>query len=80
MVEPSIAPPPVFRILRRIGDPFEAESLESAPAAVEPAHVALLNRLFYESAVDLGALVRVQDITYVCTRSGWRTVPTGPGR
>ena len=64
-------------ILRPVGDPFEAESMEAGPPATEPAHVALLNRLFYDSSVDLGGLVRIGRRTYMCTRAGWRLVPPG---
>ncbi len=64
-------------ILRAVGDPFEAESMEAGPAVSEPSHVALLNRLFYDSTVDLGGLVRIGSRTYVCTRAGWRIVPPG---
>ncbi len=67
-------------ILRRIGDPFEAEGAESAPPAEEADHVAILNRLFYDSQVDLGALVRIDDRTYLCTKSGWRVIDRGSGR
>ena len=68
--------PPTGTLLRTIGDPLETEEMESAPPAAEPAHVALLNRLFYDSQVDLGGLVRVDNRTYVCTRSGWRLAPS----
>ncbi len=71
--------PPAIRVLRRVGDPFEAEGLESAPPADVPADVAILNRLFYDSTVDLGGLVRVGGRTYVCTRAGWRVAPPGSG-
>ena len=67
---------PKVTILRTIGDPFETDELESAPPVAEPAHVAVLNRLFYDSQVDLGGLVRVDDRTYICTRSGWRLAPS----
>ncbi len=70
---------PAVRILRRTGDPFEAEEMESGAPAEEPSHVAILNHLFYDSSVDLGALVRVGRTTYVCTRAGWRLVPDGRG-
>ncbi len=71
---------PAAAILRRIGDPFEAEGMESAPPAEDPAHVAILNHLFYDSRVDLGGLVRIEGRTYLCTRSGWRVVPSESGR
>jgi hypothetical protein len=67
-------------ILRRDGDPFETESLESAPPAEEPAHVAILHKLFYDSTVDLGSLVRIDRQTYLCTRAGWRIVPAASER
>jgi hypothetical protein len=70
--------PPSIAILRRDGDPFEAEELENAPPAEEPRHVAILHRLFYDSTVDLGGLVRIEGRTYLCTRAGWRLVPTVP--
>lgn len=70
---------PPATILRRVGDPIEAESLESAPPADDPSHVAILNRLFYDSSVDLGALVRIERRTYLCTRTGWRVVPSESG-
>jgi hypothetical protein len=68
-------PTATVTILRRDGDPFETESLESAPPAQEPAHVAILHKLFYDSTVDLGSLVRIDGQTYLCTRAGWRRVP-----
>lgn len=78
----SAAPPsrpPTVTILRRQGDPFETESFESEPPAEVPAHVAVLHKLFYDSSVDLGSLVRLDRTTYVCTRVGWRVVPSGGG-
>jgi hypothetical protein len=77
---PSPSRGPAVSILRRTGNPFEAERMESAPPAREPSHVALLNRLFYDSTVDLGALVRIDGRTYLCTRAGWRVAvsPTEP--
>ncbi len=68
--------PPKVTILRPIGDPFETEEMEVAPPAAEPAHVAVLNRLFYDSQVDLGGLVKVDGHTYICTRTGWRIAPS----
>ena len=38
-------------------------------------HLAVLNRLFYASSVDLGGLVEIQGVTYICTRAGWRIAP-----
>jgi hypothetical protein len=67
-------------ILRRDGDPFEAETMESAPPATEPTHVAILHKLFYDSTVDLGSLVRIDGRTYLCTRTGWRIVPASSER
>lgn len=72
-------PPVSVRVLRRVGDPFEAESLESAAPVEDPAHFAVLNRLFYDSTVDLGGLVRIDGRTYVCTRAGWRVAPPEAG-
>ncbi len=75
MVEPAASDrPPAVRILRQVGDPFEAESMESGTPAEEPTHVAVLHRLFYESSVDLGGLVRIDGRTYICTRAGWRVL------
>ncbi len=65
-------------IVRRIGDPFEAEAAEAGPPATRPAHVAVLNRAFYDSTVDIGGIVRIEGWTYICTRSGWR-VAAAPG-
>lgn len=67
-------------IVRRDGDPFETEAHESAPPAEEPAHVAILHKLFYDSTVDLGSLVRIDGRTYLCTRTGWRIVPPSTER
>jgi hypothetical protein len=72
--ETSARVPAAVTILRRDGDPFETESLESAPPAKEPSHVAILHKLFYDSTVDLGSLVRIDGQTYLCTRAGWRIV------
>ena len=66
-------------ILRRMGDPFEAEQMESAPPVVDASHIAVLDRLFYDSSVDLGALVRIDGLTYQCTRAGWRLAPRSAG-
>ncbi len=78
MTAPNGSPPaPTARILRRLGDPFEAEAAESAPPATHPAHVALLNRAFFDSTVDIGGIVRIDATTYICTRAGWR-VHAGP--
>jgi hypothetical protein len=79
MAETTRARDPSVAIVRRIGDPFEAELLESGAAATEPSHVAVLNRLFYDSTVDLGGLVRIDGRTYVCTRAGWRVYASTPG-
>jgi hypothetical protein len=67
--------PASVTIVRRDGDPFETEALENAPPAEEPTHVAILHKLFYDSTVDLGSLVRIDGQTYLCTRTGWRIVP-----
>ena len=75
MKGPSVRPTPTVTILRREGDPFETESVENAPPAEEPAHVAILHKLFYDSTVDLGSLVRIDGQTYLCTRAGWRIAP-----
>ncbi len=72
--------PPGVTIRRRVGDPFETEAYESAAPAEEPSHVALLHKLFYDSTVDLGSLVRIGETEYVCTRVGWRIVPMSPER
>jgi len=73
-------PTTAVTILRRDGDPFETEPLESAPPAEDPAHVAILHKLFYDSTVDLGGLVRIEGRTYLCTRAGWRILPSPPER
>lgn len=59
-------------ILRRLGDPFETELAEGNPAVAIPAHEAVLNRVFYNSTVDIGALVDIEGRVYICTRAGWR--------
>jgi hypothetical protein len=69
---PPHRPDRSVRIVRRFGDPFEAESAEGDPAASEPEDVALLNRMFYDSSVDIGGVVRIGPRTYVCTKLGWR--------
>jgi hypothetical protein len=74
--DPSARATTTVTILRRVGDPFETESLESAPPAEEPGHVAILHKLFYDSTVDLGGLVRIDGQTYLCTRAGWRIAPS----
>ncbi len=66
---------PTVTVVRRDGDPFDSERFEAAPAPVAPAHVAILHKLFYDSTVDLGGLVRIDGRTYICTRMGWRVVP-----
>ncbi len=66
---------PGVRILKAHGDPFEAEMAEGGETPTNPEHLAVLNRLFYASTVDLGGLVEVQGTLYVCTRSGWRLAP-----
>lgn len=72
MTERSGRESPSVVILRSVGDPLDTEALESAPPADEPGHVAVLNKLFYNSSVDLGGMVRIGGRTYVCTRAGWR--------
>ncbi len=73
MGEPSRSGPArAVAILRRVGDPFEAETMESAPAVTEPSDLAILHKLFYDSSVDLGGVVRINGRTYLCTRAGWR--------
>lgn len=68
---------PIVTVVRRVGDPFEAELAEGDPPASIVEDVAVLNRLFYDSSVDLGGLVRIGSRTYVCTKVGWRIVPRG---
>jgi hypothetical protein len=80
MSAPSPRPPSTVTILRRDGDPFETEALEGAAPAEEPGHVAILHKLFYDSTVDLGSLVRIDGRTYLCTRVGWRIVPPSSER
>ena len=73
-VSPPGSPRPV-RIVRRWGDPFDAEAAESNPAASEPEDIAILNRMFYDSSVDIGGLVGIGPRMYVCTKVGWRIAP-----
>jgi hypothetical protein len=80
MSAPTSRPPNTVKVLRRDGDPFETEALEGAPPAEVPAHVAILHKLFYDSTVDLGGLVRIDGRTYLCTRAGWRVVPPSSER
>jgi hypothetical protein len=80
MSTPAPRPPGTVTVLRRDGDPFEAEAMENAPAAEEPRHLAVLHKLFYDSTVDLGGLVRIDGKTYLCTRLGWRIVPPATER
>lgn len=69
---------PSVVIVRRQGDPFEAESYEGASPPGEAEHLAVLDKLFYDSTVDLGGVVRVGRQTYVCTRAGWRRIEGDP--
>jgi hypothetical protein len=69
---------PTVTIVRRDGDPFETELAEEGSAVDVPEHVAILHKLFYDSTVDLGALVRIEGRTYLCTRAGWRIAPKTP--
>ncbi len=62
-------------VVRKQGDPLETEQYESGPPAEDPVHLDLLNRIFYNSSVDLGAVVRVGTTSYICTRVGWRVYP-----
>lgn len=64
--------PPTVVILQREGDPFEADALETSPPVERDDHRAILNKIFYDSTVDLGGRVRIDGRTYVCTRAGWR--------
>lgn len=73
MAPAATAPEPPAVVLRRWGDPFEAEAAEERPPAARPSHVAVLHRLFYASTVDIGAVVRIESETYICTRVGWRS-------
>ncbi len=72
--------PSRVRILRAVGDPFEAERAESGAGPEDPSHVAVLNRLFYDSSVDLGGRVEIDGRIYVCTRAGWRLEGAAPER
>ena len=74
----SAPSPPSVVVVRRQGDPFEAEAYESASPPTEAEHLAVLHRLFYDSTVDLGGVVRVGRQTYVCTRAGWRRLEETP--
>lgn len=68
-------PPPAVTVVRRFGDPFEAELSEDGLPASAPEDVAILHRLFYDSSVDIGGLVRIGPRNYLCTKAGWRVVP-----
>ena len=74
--DPSHRAPPPVRIVRRWGDPFEAELAETDPAPSTPEDVGILNRMFYDSSVDIGGVVRIGPRTYLCTKAGWRVVRT----
>ena len=65
---------PSVRIVRRWGDPFEVEMAEMDPAPSIPEDVGILNRLFYDSSVDIGGMVSIGPRTYLCTKAGWRVV------
>lgn len=39
--------------------------------AVPSDAAAILNKLFFEGQVDLGGLVEIDGIIYVCTAEGW---------
>ncbi len=70
------APGPVkAEVIRKQGDPFETELHEGGAPPVDPVHIDLLNRIFYNSSVDLGAVVKIGDAKYICTRVGWRSYP-----
>ena len=53
---------------------------ESGAGPEDPSHVAVLNRLFYDSSVDLGGRVEIDGRIYVCTRAGWRLEGAAPER
>ena len=40
-----------------------------------PPHEAILNKLFYQSTVDIGGIVEIDGIRYACTKAGWRLLP-----
>ncbi len=71
---------PSVTVLRRDGDPFEADRFEDGGIVDDPRHVAILHKLFYDSTVDLGSLVRIDGRVYICTRAGWRAVPDASER
>lgn len=75
--KPNGSQRPMVTVVRRFGDPFEAELAEGDLPASVPEDVAVLNRLFYDSSVDLGGLVRIGPRTYVCTKAGWRITAGG---
>ena len=68
-------PPRSLRIVQARGDPFEAESLEGGEPPRLPPHEAILNKLFYQSTVDIGGIVEIDGIRYACTKAGWRLLP-----
>lgn len=57
------------RILARTGNPLMLPP--SDRKAVPPAAAAVLNKLFFEGLVDLGGVVEIDGVTYVCTAEGW---------
>lgn len=60
------------RVIARTGNPL---GLPECDMETVPQHViALLNKLFFEGAVDLGGLVEVDGVRYVCTQQGWGEV------
>ncbi len=64
-------------VLRSHGDPFEADLHEGGKPPTDPRHLDILHQLFYKSEADLGALVRLGETTYICTRAGWRVYAIG---
>lgn len=60
------------RIIARVGNPLSIPPNDRD--SVPPEAAALLNRLFFEGQVDLGGMVELDGVTYVCTNEGWGAV------
>ncbi|MEM3852595.1 MAG: hypothetical protein QXP70_06305 [Methanomassiliicoccales archaeon] len=57
------------RVLSRTGNPL---SSIGSTREIPEEHLRLLNGLFFDGHVDLGGIVEVDDIRYICTKEGWR--------
>lgn len=55
-------------MISRIGDPF---SYHQPTADISREHMEALNSLFFDGSVDIGNVVEIDGIRYVCTASGW---------